>query len=135
MANKTWVVIRLGKWKHKATGMFLYDRVYRHGDKWTPFCIKKFRYVGGIGCYIDEVLAIHEQIGYDKGFADGYAEALDKQNGQVRHGRWIFNPKDAIEMVFTLPKCSECGAESPNGGNYCPNCGAKMDGGADDAAD
>jgi len=46
----------------------------------------------------------------------------------VRHGHWIFNPKDAIEMMFTLPKCSECGAESPNGGNYCPNCGAKMDG-------
>ena len=46
----------------------------------------------------------------------------------VRHGRWIFNPKDAIEMMFTLPKCSECGAESPNGGNYCPNCGAKMGG-------
>lgn len=45
----------------------------------------------------------------------------------VRHGHWIFNPKDAIEMMFTLPKCSECGAESPNGGNYCPNCGAKMD--------
>lgn len=46
----------------------------------------------------------------------------------VRHGRWIFNPKDAIEMMFTLPKCSECGAESPNGGNHCPNCGAKMQG-------
>ena len=44
----------------------------------------------------------------------------------IRHGRWIFNPKDAIEMMFTLPKCSECGAESPNGGNYCSNCGAKM---------
>lgn len=45
----------------------------------------------------------------------------------IKHGHWIFNPKDAIEMMFTLPKCSECGAESPNGGNYCPNCGAKMD--------
>jgi len=45
----------------------------------------------------------------------------------VRHGYWIFNPKDAIEMMFTLPKCSECGAESADGGNYCPNCGAKMD--------
>lgn len=51
----------------------------------------------------------------------------------VRHGRWIFNPKDAIEMMFTLPKCSECGAESPNGGNYCHNCGAKMDGEREDA--
>ena len=46
---------------------------------------------------------------------------------EIKHGRWIFNPKDAIEMMFTLPKCSECGAESPNGGNYCSNCGAKMD--------
>ena len=46
----------------------------------------------------------------------------------VRHGHWIFNPKDALEMMFTLPKCSECGAESPVVGNYCPHCGAKMDG-------
>ena len=45
----------------------------------------------------------------------------------VKHGYWIFSPKDAIEMMFTLPKCSECGTESADGGNYCPNCGAKMD--------
>ena len=82
MPNKTWVVIRLGKWSHKATAMFLYDRVYRYGDKWTPFCIKSFRFVGGVGCYTDDVLAIHEHIGYDKGFRDGYAEALDKQEVQ-----------------------------------------------------
>jgi hypothetical protein len=60
---------------------------------------------------------------------DGKQE-LEKIDAEpVRHGHWIFNPKDAIEMMFTVPKCSECGAESPNGGNYCPNCGAKMDGG------
>ena len=45
----------------------------------------------------------------------------------AKHGYWIFNPKDVIEMMFTLPKCSECGAESVDGGNYCPNCGARMD--------
>ena len=50
----------------------------------------------------------------------------------VRHGHWIFNPKDAIEMMFTLPKCSECGAESADGGNFCPNCGARMDKGRED---
>lgn len=56
------------------------------------------------------------------------AEAVvSKLSKSVKHGYWIFNPKDAIEMMFTLPKCSECGAESPNGGNYCPNCGTKMD--------
>lgn len=41
-------------------------------------------------------------------------------------GEWIFNPKDAIELMFTLPKCSECGFESADGGNFCSNCGARM---------
>lgn len=57
-------------------------------------------------------------------------EILDAQTVDaepVRHGHWIFNPKDAIEMMSTLPKCSECGAESSDGGNYCTHCGAKMD--------
>ena len=49
------------------------------------------------------------------------------QTEPIRHGKWIFNPKDGIEMMFTLPKCSECGAESADSGNYCPNCGARMD--------
>ena len=41
-------------------------------------------------------------------------------------GEWIYHPKDAIEMMFTLPKCSICGHESSDALNYCPNCGAKM---------
>lgn len=45
----------------------------------------------------------------------------------VRHGKWIFNPSDAFEAMFAKPKCSECGFESADGGNYCPHCGAKMD--------
>lgn len=68
-------------------------------------------------------------------WAHAYREIADIIDNQpsvdaahVKHGYWIFNPKDAIEMMFTLPKCSECGAESPNGGNYCPNCGADMRG-------
>lgn len=40
------IVIRFGVWRHKATSMFIYDRIYRDGYKWTPLCIKKFRYVG-----------------------------------------------------------------------------------------
>ena len=50
-----------------------------------------------------------------------------KDRTAVRHGHWIYEPKDAIEMMFTLPKCSECGHESADALNYCPNCGAKMD--------
>ena len=47
---------------------------------------------------------------------------------EVVHGEWEYNPRDAIEMMFTLPKCSICGHESADALNYCPNCGAKMDG-------
>ena len=61
------------------------------------------------------------------------ANALTIDAEPVRHGHWIFNPKDAIEMMFTLPKCSECGVESPVVGNYCPNCGAIMDERREDA--
>ena len=49
----------------------------------------------------------------------------------VRHGRWI-----AIKVLNEWDKgqCSECRSifnSSVWGTNYCPNCGAKMDGGAD----
>lgn len=43
--NKTWVVLRFGKWSHKATSMFVYTRVLKNGYKWTPICLKQFRYI------------------------------------------------------------------------------------------
>lgn len=49
-------------------------------------------------------------------------------NPERKKGEWIFNPSDAIEMMFTKPKCSECGFESADGGNFCSNCGADMRG-------
>lgn len=51
----------------------------------------------------------------------------------VVHGRWIYDEK------AQRPYCSVCkgyfygATNSPM--NYCPNCGGKMDGGADHAAD
>ena len=47
----------------------------------------------------------------------------------VRHGRWI------KRKTWNFHVCSECSFEtSPYMScmNYCPNCGAKMDGGVDD---
>lgn len=35
-------------------------------------------------------------------------------------GEWVFSPKDAIDLMFTLPKCSKCGVESADAGFYCP---------------
>ena len=40
----------------------------------------------------------------------------------VVHGRMV----DDGGFFF---RCSECDGLFPFGGNYCPNCGAKMDGG------
>ena len=41
----------------------------------------------------------------------------------VRHGKWVYNPGDNI------PYCSECMMPQDSECNYCPSCGAKMDGG------
>ena len=39
----------------------------------------------------------------------------------VVHGEWICQGADCW-------RCSVCGTLSDDYGNYCPNCGAKMDG-------
>lgn len=54
----------------------------------------------------------------------------------VVHGRWIHDGR-RIEGGIDWCHCSECG-KSDNfcaRTNYCPNCGAKMDGGDNNAAD
>ena len=47
---------------------------------------------------------------------------------RVRHGRWI----PAVHVGDCCYRCSECqflrDAYLLDIGNYCPNCGAKMDG-------
>ena len=48
----------------------------------------------------------------------------------VRHGRWIMHDD---EFGLTC-ECSVCHIETMGDGNYCPNCGAKMDGGVDNEA-
>lgn len=71
---------------------------------------------------------------YNDGVADGFLLARDDVKEAptidaepIRHGKWIYEPKDAIEMMFTLPKCSECGFYSADGMYYCSCCGARMD--------
>ena len=52
----------------------------------------------------------------------------------VRHGRWIDTyPDIEPNPMFMYGICSECGFEQGISKylNYCPNCGAKMDGGND----
>lgn len=57
----------------------------------------------------------------------------------VVHGRWIYEE----ETLFTLSgyRCSVCrrprwlSPDVPEAFKYCPNCGAKMDGGDNNEAD
>ena len=74
----------------------------------------------------ESLITQHEDIGYERGYRDGYAEALEVTDDAepVRHGHWA----KGIGMMH----CSECGTAWWNeiyirGFKYCPYCGAKMD--------
>lgn len=45
----------------------------------------------------------------------------------VRHGRWLCVDTDTEQFFL----CNRCKKKEYWESNYCPNCGAKMDGGAD----
>ena len=53
----------------------------------------------------------------------------------VVHGRWELDHADAEDSSFDVVRCSTCGYKAYaisvhiRNGNYCPVCGAKMDGG------
>ena len=71
-----------------------------------------------------------------------YIEALPSADvAPVVHGRWDDSERYTFPGGSTAVRCTNCGCaltESEyrlNNWNYCPVCGAKMDGGADHAAD
>lgn len=45
----------------------------------------------------------------------------------VIHGRWVISPPTSL---WPIGNCSVCGEQhiGTNKANYCPHCGAKMDG-------
>lgn len=69
-------------------------------------------------------------LGDDKSIADYIDEEPSADVQEVRRGRWISVDGD---VIF---KCSKCDTEistswdydDPDMFNYCPNCGARMDG-------
>ncbi len=64
--------------------------------------------------------------------ADEIAKLPEVDAVPVVHGRWIETPSMATEY-----ECSNCGRTyewwEVSEAHYCPNCGAKMDGGNEDA--
>ena len=47
---------------------------------------------------------------------------------EVVHGRWMPQEYSHPEGNYHLFHCSECGIPNAFERNYCPSCGAKMDG-------
>ena len=63
----------------------------------------------------------------------------------IRHGRWVQKKEWHLGRWVAWFECSECGEHDDNSdmyemmpfcnlSNYCPGCGAKMDGGDSDEA-
>ena len=49
----------------------------------------------------------------------------------VRHGRWIEKDKYTFGVMYDCSICDNRILDNGHSWNYCPNCGAKMDGGVD----
>ena len=48
---------------------------------------------------------------------------------------WRWTPSGAVAVARATYRCGLCGRGTAVKSNYCPNCGAKMDGGDSNAAD
>lgn len=86
--------------------------------------------------YIERELAI-EALSRGEGCGNVCRRAIERilaaDVAPVRHGRWIdAYPDIEPNPMFMYGICSECGFEQGLSKylNYCPNCGAKMDGDA-----
>lgn len=94
--------------------------------------------------YIRAVEAAEKVVGIFKvpmaDLVDIFSEIPAADVVPVVHARWIHSRYEDCSEQFELVKCSQCNHEAyamafyVRGGNYCPNCGAKMDGGADHEA-
>lgn len=73
---------------------------------------------------------------YGNEYCFDYVDAEDIDNAptvnavEVVHGRWV---PTKVPFMNECEDCSVCGYRTVWGHryNYCPNCGAKMDGGED----
>ena len=71
-------------------------------------------------------------------FEDDFKRAIKKipkgiivDVAPVLHGRWIEQEKYTFGVLYDCSICDNRILDNGHSWNYCPNCGAKMDGGED----
>ena len=81
--------------------------------------------------WIQHGSTLYSDFSYSVEDCPDYASSADVV--EVKHGRWISDDRD---VLFS---CSECGVQISTSWDYeslawdfCPNCGAKMDGDSND---
>lgn len=80
----------------------------------------------------DTLKGAFEMDGYKSPYVERLIDACPTVDAvPVVHGKWKPIKASIYPYGFDV-RCSECGCAilgGANGWNYCPNCGAKMDGG------
>ena len=88
--------------------------------------------------YIERELAI-EALSRGEGCGNVCRRAIERilsaDVAPVRHGRWIEKEKYTFGIMYDCSLCENRILDNGHSWNYCPHCGAKMDGGGGDAAD
>ena len=70
-----------------------------------------------------------EQVGYSREDAADCIRYMDAADvAPVRHGRWLYVDTDTEQFFL----CNRCKKKEYWESDYCPSCGAKMDGGKTD---
>lgn len=78
---------------------------------------------------LKDELNMAERAFYEKREADAYRAGYeDGKRDSVKHGHWIRLNQMSFFTYDEFYQCSECRLETTNTTDYCPNCGAIMDG-------
>ena len=80
-------------------------------------------------------LANGSALGRHTGLADCIASEIadipTADVAPVRHGRWVEKEKYTFGIMYDCSLCEDRILDNGHPWNYCPNCGAIMDGGAE----
>lgn len=106
------------------------DKLKKHYAWWNNEEKKVFDDIVDLQPTVDaeSLITRHEDIGYERGYRDGYAEALEVTDDvePVKHGHWV----GVDDEPCNVWECDVCGwiyEDDEPYYNFCPHCGAKMD--------